>query len=237
MKPTMEAQWLPQSDQPILKLSKVSKHFAVGPVQTSVFRDIHLQIHRGDMASIMGASGSGKSTLMNIMGLLDRPSDGLVELGGQDVASLSDDALSRLRNRSLGFVFQSFFLLPRLCAWENVALPLAYRGVSGSEVRERAEDVLAKVGLTERAMHRPTELSGGQQQRVAIARALVGQPSILLADEPTGALDAETSGEIMDLLVRLNTDDQVTLVIITHDHAVARRCGRNLRLADGEIQE
>ncbi len=229
--------WLPEADQPILKLSGVSKHFTVGPVRTSIFHNIHLQVNAGDMVSIMGASGSGKSTLMNIMGLLDRPSGGSIALGGQNIASMDDNALSALRNRGLGFVFQSFFLLPRLCAWENVALPLAYRGAHGVEVREQAEDMLSKVGLAERLAHRPTELSGGQQQRVAIARALVGSPALLLADEPTGALDAETSREIMDLFERLNSDEKATLVLITHDYAIARRCERHLRLVDGEIEE
>ena len=221
----------------MLSLSGVSRHFTVGPVRTTVFQSIDLKVGAGEMVSVMGASGTGKSTLVNIMGLLDRPSGGSLELGGHGIESMDDDGLSRLRNQGIGFVFQSFYLLPRLCAWENVALPLAYRGVTGAEARERGEAMLDKVGLAAKSAHRPNELSGGQQQRVAVARAIVGRPAILLADEPTGALDSNTSREIMELFERLNAEEQVTMVIITHDRAVAERCGRSLRLTDGRLEE
>ena len=226
-----------QDDQPMLSMSDVRKRYKIGPVSTEVLRGVNLDVHLGDLLSIMGASGSGKSTLMNIMGLLDRPSTGSCRIGGIEVAALADDQLSDIRNRGIGFVFQSFFLLPRLTAWENVALPLTYRGLARPDLRERAERMLAKVAMDSMAEHRPTQLSGGQQQRVAIARALIGEPTILLADEPTGALDPDTGREIMQLFIQLNREDRVTVVIITHDRNVARQCGRNTQLIDGTIQE
>ena len=221
----------------MLSLAGVRKRYVVGPVSTDVLKGVDLKVRRGDLLSIMGASGSGKSTLMNIMGLLDRPSSGSCRVGGHDVATLEDDELSGLRNRSIGFVFQSFFLLPRLTAWENVALPLAYRGTAGPALRSRAEAMLDRVAMGEFAEHRPTQLSGGQQQRVAIARALVGEPAILLADEPTGALDPSTGREIVQVFKRLNDEDGVTVVIITHDRTLARQCARNARIEDGVLFE
>ena len=225
-------------DAPMLSLADVRKRYAIGPVTTEVLKGVDLEVRSGDLLSIMGASGSGKSTLMNIMGLLDRPSDGSCRIGGHDIKALDDDELSGLRNRSIGFVFQSFLLLPRLTAWENVALPLTYRGgLSRADLRDRAEQVLDKVAIRHLAEHRPTQLSGGQQQRVAIARALVGDPTILLADEPTGALDPDTGRAIMELFMRLNAEDHVTVVVITHDRAVARQCARNARIEEGVIVE
>ena len=221
----------------MLSLDAVRKRYAVGPVTTEVLKGVDLDVASGDLLSIMGASGSGKSTLMNVMGLLDRPSSGSCRVRGHDVASLEDDALSDLRNRTIGFVFQSFFLLPRLTAWENVALPLTYRGLAGAGLRGRAEAMLDRVAMAAFADHRPMQLSGGQQQRVAIARALVGEPAMLLADEPTGALDPSTGEEIVELFLRLNEDDGVTVVMITHDRALARRCARNTRIADGVLVE
>ncbi len=222
---------------PLLGLSGVCKRYFVGPVETEVLKDVDLEVHAGDLLSIMGSSGSGKSTLLNIMGLLDRPTEGSVRVAGQDVSAMDDDALSDARNLHIGFVFQAFRLLPRMSAWENVALPLAYRGVGGDDARRRAEEMLEKVAMSDRARYRPDQLSGGQQQRVAIARALVSSPAILLADEPTGALDPDTGHEIVRLFRELNDVDGVAVVIITHDRGVARQCARNARLVDGGVAE
>lgn len=222
---------------PMVSLADVRKQYTIGPVSAEVLKGVNLEVRRGDMLSIMGGSGSGKSTMMNIMGLLDRATSGACRFAGHEVSALSDDELSDFRNRSIGFVFQSFFLLPRLTAWQNVALPLLYRGVTGAQQRARAHEALDRVAMGDRAEHLPGQLSGGQQQRVAIARALVGEPIILLADEPTGALDPGTAGEIMRLFAQLNQEDRVTTVIITHDRNVARQCARNARLVDGVIAE
>ena len=221
----------------MLSLEDVRKSYVTGPVATEVLRGVQLEVGQGDLLSIMGPSGCGKSTLMNIIGLLDRPSSGSYRLKGRETAAMGDRELSRLRNASIGFVFQSFHLLPRLRAWENVALPLVYRGASGAALRRRAREMLERVGMAERADHRPGELSGGQRQRVAIARALVGEPDILLADEPTGALDAETGAEIMRLIARLNAEERLTAVIITHDGDVARQCARRARIDRGVLSE
>ena len=221
----------------LLSLVDIRKSYVTGPVVSEILRGVRLEVNRGDLVSIMGPSGCGKSTLMNIMGLLDRPSAGAFMLKGRETGALDDRELSALRNGSIGFVFQSFHLLPRLCAWENVALPLVYRGMTGASIRRRAHEALDKVGMAERTGHRPGELSGGQCQRVAIARALVGEPDVLLADEPTGALDAETAGEIMGLFVELNESEQLTAVIITHDRDIARQCARRMRMCDGMLSE
>ena len=221
----------------MLGLVDVGKSYVTGPVTTEILRGVRLSVRRGDLVSIMGPSGSGKSTLMNIVGLLDRPTSGSYFLNGRATGGMSDSELSSLRNSSIGFVFQSFNLLPRLTAWENVAVPLIYRGAGTAGMRRRARDMLGRLGMGDRADHRPAELSGGQQQRVAIARALVGEPDILLADEPTGALDAETGREIMDLFVRLNEAEGLTAVIVTHDREVARQCARHVRMADGVLDE
>ncbi|MCY3597093.1 MAG: ABC transporter ATP-binding protein [Rhodospirillales bacterium] len=220
-----------------LRLVDVRKSYRIGPVTTEVLRGVNLEVEAGDLVSIMGPSGSGKTTLMNIIGLLDRPSSGCHVLDGRDVSGLGDDALARLRNAHVGFVFQAFHLLPRLTAAENVCVPLVYRGTGRREALRLARAMLERIGMGDRLEHRPDQLSGGQKQRVAIARALVGGPALLLADEPTGALDGDTAGETMGLLLELNTEQGVTVLIITHDPAVARRCARQMRIDDGRLRE
>ena len=220
-----------------LRLIGVGRSFRVGPVTAEVLRGVDLEVAAGGTVSIMGPSGSGKTTLMNIVGLLDRPSAGRYILDGRDVSALGDDALSRLRNAHIGFVFQAFHLLPRLSAAENVCVPLVYRGAGRGAALRRARAMLERVGMGDRLEHRPDQLSGGQKQRVAIARALVGEPSLLLADEPTGALDADTAGETMELLLGLNAERGVTILIITHDPAVAGLCARRMRIRDGALAE
>ena len=221
----------------MLRLKDIRKTYVVGPAPVEVLRSVDLEVNQGDLVSIMGASGSGKSTLMNIIGLLDSPTSGSYSLDGREVSAMTDDRRSAIRNASIGFVFQSFHLLPRLTALENVRLPLTYRGTGSAEMGRRARLALDRVGMGDRADHRPDELSGGQQQRVAIARALVAEPAIVLADEPTGALDPETGNEIMDLFVELNQDEETTLVVITHDPEVARRCARQTRIEHGALSE
>ncbi len=201
----------------MLELVDIRKTYRLGPVEVEVLKGIRLDVQPGDFMSIMGPSGSGKSTLMNIVGLLGRPTSGSYRMDGRDVSTLNDRELSALRNEHIGFVFQSFNLLGHLTALENAALPLVYRGLGRREIRRRARDVLEKVGMGDRLDHRPDQLSGGQKQRVAIARALVGTPSAVLADEPTGALDSDTADEVMQLLMRLNREERVAVVIITHD--------------------
>ena len=202
-----------------------------------VLRGVDLEVDRGDFVSIMGASGSGKSTLMNIIGLLDAPSSGSYSLDGLEVSAMTDNRRSAIRNARIGFVFQSFHLLPRLTALENVRLPLMYRGAGAAEMDRRAHGALERVGMAERAGHKPNELSGGQQQRVAIARALAGEPAIVLADEPTGALDPSTGNDIMNLFAELNGEEGTTLIVITHDPEVALRCSRRTRIEDGALRE
>lgn len=242
----MDASKLPAalaSAPPLIAVRDLTKRYdmgsatqrAAGQGQTvNALRGVSLQIARGDFVAVMGASGSGKSTFMNILGCLDRPSSGSYQLEGQAVEHLSADALAALRNRRIGFVFQQFNLLPRASALENVELPLLYAGVKPAQRRERALAALQRVGLGERARHRPTELSGGQQQRVAIARALVNAPQLVLADEPTGALDSQTSAEIMQLLSSLN-DEGVTVVLVTHEPDVAAWARRRLVFKDGLV--
>ena len=221
----------------MLRLKDIRKTYVVGPAAVEVLRGVDLEVERGDLVSIMGASGSGKSTLMNIIGLLDTPSSGSYALDGREVAAMTDSRRSAIRNASIGFVFQSFHLLARLTAMENVRLPLLYRGTGSAEAGRRARRALERVGMADRASHKPNELSGGQQQRVAIARALVGDPAIVLADEPTGALDPATGNDIMDLFAELNGDEGTTLIVITHDPEVARRCARRTRIGDGMLRE
>ncbi len=221
----------------MLRLVDIHRSYRLGPVTAQVLRGVDLEVRAGDVMSIMGPSGSGKTTLMNIIGLLDRPTSGACVLDGRDVSGLGDDALSALRNRHIGFVFQSFHLLPRLTALENVCLPLVYRGAGRAETARRARAVLERVDMGDRIHHRPDQLSGGQKQRVAIARALVGEPALLLADEPTGALDADTAREAMELLLELNAERGVTILIITHDPAIARQCARQVRIRDGALAE
>ena len=221
----------------MLRLKDIRKTYLVGPAPVEVLRNVDLEVNGGDFVSIMGASGSGKSTLMNIIGLLDSPTSGSYSLDGREVSGMTDDRRAAIRNASIGFVFQAFHLLPRLTALENVRLPLTYRGTGRAEMDRRARRALDRVGMAERAGHRPDELSGGQQQRVAIARALVAEPAIVLADEPTGALDPDTGNDIMDLFVELNREEGTTLVVITHDRAVARRCARRTRIEKGALSE
>jgi putative ABC transport system ATP-binding protein len=206
-----------------------------GTVLVAALRGINLTIPHGQYVCIMGQSGSGKSTLMNIIGCLDRPTEGNFMLEGEDIATMKDSALSAIRGRRIGFIFQSFNLIPELTVLENVEVPLFYRGVPRAERHARASAVIERVGLTDRLGHRPNQLSGGQQQRVAIARALIGNPSLLLADEPTGNLDTTTSERILKLLDELH-DEGRTIMMITHDDAMAERCERVVRLCDGEIE-
>lgn len=217
----------------MIELRGVSKVYRAGDVPVTALRDVDLSIGRGELLSIIGASGSGKSTLMNILGCLDRPTRGVYELGGRDVGRLSDDQLAVVRNRLIGFIFQSFNLLPRLSALEQVAVPLVFQGAK--DRRKRALIALRDVGLIDRVHHKPTQLSGGQQQRVAVARALVTQPAIILADEPTGALDSKTAAELMETFVRLNKERGITIAFVTHDAKVAAYTDRVIELRDGEI--
>jgi putative ABC transport system ATP-binding protein len=219
----------------MLTLTDIRKSYRIGPTEVEVLKGVSLEIQQGELVSIMGQSGCGKSTLMNIIGLLDRPTSGSFMLDGAEVSYTDDDALSEIRNQRIGFVFQQYFLLSRLTALENVALPLVYRGDKGSNSQERCMELLKRVGMDDRAHHRPNELSGGQQQRVAIARALVGNPSLILADEPTGALDTNVGGEIMELFKTLNAEEGITVVIITHDPGIARQCKRVAVMKDGVI--
>ncbi|MGU3336880.1 ABC transporter ATP-binding protein [Methylobacterium mesophilicum] len=219
---------------PLLALEAVHRTFRVGTVSVPVIRNITLGVEAGESVAIMGPSGSGKSTLMNMVGLLDRPTSGSIRLNDEDTARLSDDARARMRRDWIGFIFQSYNLLPRSTAVENVELPLIYAGIASRLRRLRARAALEAVGMSVRETHFPSQLSGGEQQRVAIARALVGDPAVLLADEPTGALDSRTGAEILALFHQLNRGGQ-TVVIITHDAAVAAQCARTVHLRDGEV--
>ena len=221
----------------MLRLVDVNKSFRLGTLTVEVLRGVDLEVAAGDMLSIMGPSGSGKSTLMNIIGLLGRPTAGSYYLNGRDVSSMNDRELSAFRNANIGFVFQSFNLLEHLTALENVAVPLVYRGLGRASIRRRSRAILEKVGMGDRLGHKPDQLSGGQKQRVAIARALVGEPSVVLADEPTGALDSDTADEVMESLIRLNREELITIVIITHDPLIARQCARKTLIRDGALFE
>ncbi|HXZ86599.1 MAG TPA: ABC transporter ATP-binding protein, partial [Myxococcota bacterium] len=220
---------------PIIELSGVSKIYGSGQAAVAALRGIDLRIERGEFVAVMGPSGSGKSTCMNIIGCLDTPSAGSYRFDGVEVGQLSRDQRARLRRNYLGFVFQGFHLLGRSTALENVELPLIYRGLHAAERAHRAGEALEQVGLTGWATHTPAELSGGQQQRVAIARAIVTHPEVLLADEPTGNLDSERGREIMDLLRRLNRDQGLTIVVVTHDEQLSRWTDRSIRFFDGHI--
>lgn len=218
----------------LIALKDIVKSYQIGGVHSQVLKEISLTINEGELVAIVGASGSGKSTLMNIIGLLDKADGGNYLLQGRNTANITDDALADLRNQTIGFVFQQFNLLPRFNTIQNVALPLTYRNVAANEMKIRAEQALNRVGMEPFCLHKPMQMSGGQQQRVAIARALVGEPQVILADEPTGALDSRTGKEVMELFLALNKEGR-TIIIITHDEQVAELCPRRITLADGQI--
>lgn len=217
----------------ILELDHIYKDYLQGKMTVPVLKDVTLHVEKGEYVAIMGPSGSGKTTLMNIIGCLDVPTSGTYKLNGNDLLHHKDKEMSRVRNRSIGFVFQSFNLLPRQNALDNVALPLLYAGVSKKERKERAAQALKKVGLEDRMNFKPTQLSGGQKQRVAIARAIVGEPDILLADEPTGALDSASGLQVMELFKQLNEEEGMTLIVITHDSEIAAHAKRTVLIRDG----
>jgi putative ABC transport system ATP-binding protein len=221
---------------PALEAVEVTRSYDLGETRVDALRGVSLTVQPGDYVAIVGPSGSGKSTLMHLLGGLDRPTTGLLRVGGRDVQSLTEDELAEVRNTTIGFVFQAFQLLPRTSAVDNVGMPLVYRGVRRSERRRLAREALERVGMGHRLDHRPGQLSGGEQQRVAIARALVGDPQVLLADEPTGNLDTGTGEEVMALLEALNAERGVAIVLVTHDREVAARAGRQVRVRDGVLE-
>ncbi len=223
-------------NEPVIITRDLCKVYRMGMVDVTALCGVSITIGRGEVISIMGPSGSGKSTLMNLIGCLDRPTSGEYYLDGQLVSDLRDDQLAEIRNRKVGFVFQSFNLLSRMSALSNVELPLRYAGISAGRA-ERARQALADVGLADRVKHRPTELSGGQQQRVAIARALINDPAILMADEPTGNLDSHSGKEIMELILKMNRERGTTIIIVTHDPQIAKQTNRIIRLLDGAVEE
>ncbi len=219
----------------LISIESLAKHYQLGSTRVEALRGLDLAVEAGEYLAIMGPSGSGKSTLMNLIGCLDTPTRGSYRLEGSEISSLDDRQLAAIRNRKIGFIFQTFNLLPRMSALHNVELPLVYRGLPPAQRRKAATAALQAVGLADRAAHRPSELSGGQRQRTAIARALVISPSLLLADEPTGNLDSVTGGEILDLFDRLNRDGQ-TVILVTHENEVASRARRRVVLRDGRIR-
>jgi putative ABC transport system ATP-binding protein len=221
----------------MLKLADIKKSYRLGPVEVNVLKGVNLAVEQGEMLSVIGTSGCGKSTLMNIMGFLDSPSSGRLFFEDKDASHLTDNQLSILRNQKIGFVFQQFNLLSRLTALENVCLPLMYRGKDKHQRIRIAKDMLSQVDMSNLKDHKPAELSGGQQQRVAIARALSGSPSLILADEPTGALDTRAGRDIMNLFLDLNRNQGNTIIIITHDPNIAKQCGRSVKMRDGMLYE
>jgi putative ABC transport system ATP-binding protein len=225
---------VPGTEESVIELSDVRKVYSSGSLEVAALRGIDLRVEQGAYLAVMGPSGSGKSTLMNILGCLDTPSSGTYRLAGDDVSTLGEDQLAHIRNRRIGFVFQQFHLLAGLSAWRNVELPLVYAGVGRAERRERALAALDRVGLADRAEHRPAELSGGQQQRVAVARAVVTEPAMLLADEPTGNLDSASTDDVLGLLEELSGAGS-TIILITHELDVAERTGTTVHIRDGLI--
>ena len=221
--------------KPLIKITNIKRDFELGNEIVYVLKGIDLEINKGEYVALMGPSGSGKSTLMNLLGCLDTPTSGTYILNGKDVSQMHDDELAEIRNKEIGFVFQTFNLLPRTTALDNVALPMIYAGYSKSERRARASKVLTQVGLDDRMDHQPNQLSGGQRQRVAIARALVNKPSIILADEPTGNLDSKTSEEIMKLLEEIHKNGN-TIIVVTHEEEIASYAKRVIRLRDGMVE-
>lgn len=220
----------------IVEMTKLTKTFGKGSSTIKALDGVDLKIKTGDFIAIIGPSGSGKSTLMNMIGCLDKPTSGSIRIMGKDLNVLNDKQTTKLRNKTIGFVFQSFFLLPKTTALDNVATPLYYRGTPAKEARKKAMEILGKLDLSDRYSHLPTELSGGQQQRVAIARALVTEPNLILADEPTGALDSKNGQQVLDLLTKLNNEGK-TIVLITHDKEIANRAKKIIRIKDGKIME
>ena len=222
--------------QPVIKMDKIIKRYYIGqPNELQILNGIDLEVNQNEFVSIVGESGSGKSTLMNIIGALDRPTEGTYFLDGENIGDMNDTALSKIRNQKIGFVFQSFFLIPRTSAIKNVELPMMFAGVSKKQRRERAMELLELVGMADRANHKPNELSGGQNQRVAIARALSNNPSIILADEPTGALDSKTGRIVMDIFHKLHEEQKKTIVLITHSPELAKETERIITISDGSI--
>ena len=236
MKPAGHRSWAVKMSDWVIEAHNLTKVYKMGEMEVHALRGLSLQIAHGEIVSIMGPSGSGKSTLMNIIGCLDRPTSGEYYLDGELVSKLSDDQLATIRNRKVGFVFQTFNLLSRATALANVELPLRYAGVVRGR-RDLARQALDSVGLADRVTHRPSELSGGQQQRVAIARALINEPAIIMADEPTGNLDSKSGSEIMELLLTLNREHGTTLIIVTHDPDIAAQTQRIIHIRDGVVEE
>src|SRR6476659_4993436 len=221
----------------LIKLDNLTKTYSLGEIQVPVLKGITLEVRRGELVALMGTSGSGKSTLMNILGCLDRPTSGSYCLDGEEISTMSADQRAMIRNKKIGFVFQSFNLLPRTSALENVMMPLTYTAshLPDREARRRATELLQRVGLGDRLDHEPSQLSGGQQQRVAIARSLVNHPPLLFADEPTGNLDSRTSVEILDMFKQMNREEGITIMLVTHDSNVAKYANRTIHIADGVI--